>query len=241
MTARSMADALEAAFHEAAKLDAPLAARLKYVADAVSALSPEFQTAVDEFVARLHRAGAGEGAPAIGTPMPPFALPDERGRVRRLEAFLAEGPQAVVFHRGHWCPYCRLSLAAMAEVGRAAKEVGAGLIAITPEPQPLTKAMRAAAGFEFPVLTDLDNGYALSLGLAIWVEEGMAQMIKAAGWDIGAYQGSGSWMLPIPAGFVLDRGGVVRARFVDPDYRLRMPMEDILRALKDSVAKAAVA
>ena len=43
----------------------------------------------------------------------------------------------------------------------------------------------------------------------------------------------GSWNLPVPPTFVLDPGGVVRARHVDPDYRERMDPADILAALAD--------
>lgn len=39
-------------------------------------------------------------------------------------------------------------------------------------------------------------------------------------------------MLPIPATFVVGADGVVRARFVDPDYRRRMAVEELLDALR---------
>jgi len=41
-----------------------------------------------------------------------------------------------------------------------------------------------------------------------------------------------SWRLPVPATFVLDREGVVRARHVDADYRTRMEPVDVLDALR---------
>jgi peroxiredoxin len=40
-------------------------------------------------------------------------------------------------------------------------------------------------------------------------------------------------LLPIPATLVVGRDGRVKARFVDPDFRHRLRMEDILRAVKD--------
>jgi peroxiredoxin len=39
-------------------------------------------------------------------------------------------------------------------------------------------------------------------------------------------------MLPIPATFVVGRDGVVKARFVDPDFRRRMAVEELIAALK---------
>ena len=40
-------------------------------------------------------------------------------------------------------------------------------------------------------------------------------------------------MLPIPATFVVGRNGHIKARFVDPDYRKRMAIEDLLAAMRD--------
>jgi peroxiredoxin len=39
-------------------------------------------------------------------------------------------------------------------------------------------------------------------------------------------------MLPIPATFVVGADGLIKARFVDPDYRKRMAIEDMLQALR---------
>ena len=57
-------------------------------------------------------------------------------------------------------------------------------------------------------------------------------MIAAAGFDVAKYQGNDSWMVPIPATFVVGTDGRVKARFVDPDYRKRMAIEDLLAALR---------
>ena len=46
------------------------------------------------------------------------------------------------------------------------------------------------------------------------------------------YQGNQTWVMPIPATFVVARDGVVTARFIDPDYRNRMTIEELLAALK---------
>jgi peroxiredoxin len=80
----------------------------------------------------------------------------------------------------------------------------------------------------------LDNGYALSLNLVIWLGEEMVRFISAAGLDIPKYQGNDSWMVPIPATFVVGRDGRVKARFVDPDYRKRMAIEDLISALRNA-------
>jgi hypothetical protein len=39
-------------------------------------------------------------------------------------------------------------------------------------------------------------------------------------------------MLPIPATFVVGRDALIRARFIDPDYRNRMTISDMLTAMR---------
>lgn len=107
-------------------------------------------------------------------------------------------------------------------------------MAITPEGRKYTAALKTESGAEFSILTDVDNGYALSLNLAIWVDEAMSRLIAAAGWNIPIYQGNNSWILPIPATFIVGTDGKVVARYVDPDYRRRMEIEDLLVALKSA-------
>ena len=74
----------------------------------------------------------------------------------------------------------------------------------------------------FPVLSDMDNGYALMLNLAFLISDEKRRAMIKAGWDFSPYQGNANWTLPIPATFVLIAGGRVKARFIDPDYRRRM-------------------
>jgi peroxiredoxin len=164
--------------------------------------------------------------------MPSFLLPDDSGHLVSLEEILEKGPVALAFHRGHWCPYCRINTNALVEAQSKARAEGGQIAAILPERRQFASELRAEAKVPFPILLDMDNGYAMSLNLAIWVGEEMKQMMAQSGWNLPTYQGNDAWMLPIPATFVVASDGRVTARFVDPDYRKRMAMEDMLDALK---------
>ena len=60
----------------------------------------------------------------------------------------------------------------------------------------------------------------------------MEQFMSARGNVLPKFQGNDTWMLPIPATFVVGQDGRIKARFVDPDYRKRMAVEDLIAALK---------
>lgn len=101
---------------------------------------------------------------------------------------------------------------------------------ITPERQPYARQLRETANAPYPVLTDLDNGYAMSLDLAIWLTPDLQDILSVN--DLPRFHGNDAWILPIPATFVLGRDGVIVARFVDPDFRKRMEIDDMIAALK---------
>src|SRR5919201_2063682 len=129
-----------------------------------------------------------------------------------LDELLGTGPVAVTFHRGHWCPYCRININALSQAHQEISTEGGKIVAIMPDRQKFAAELKSAGQIPFPILTDMDNGYALSLNLAIWVGAEMQKMM-AGRQDLPAYQGNSSWMLPIPATFVVGRDGLVKARF----------------------------
>ena len=139
------------------------------------------------------------------------------------------------FHRGHWCPYCRLNAVGLAEIAPEVERLGAQIVAISPEKGRYAAELKAYARAPFPVLADIDNGYALELNLLFWVGDEKREAMQAGGFDIAPYQGNETWMLPIPATFIVGRDGVVKARHIDPDYRRRMDLDKLLAALKSAL------
>ena len=226
------ATTLAEAFEQARSMDAPLGERLSAYARAIRNLNAPFAEAVDRLIARLRAGSAVTGSPKEGEPMPPFLLPDHSGRLVSLEDLVAAGPVAVTFARGHWCPYCRIAVSALAEIADDAKALGAQIVAIVPDRQRFAAQLRAETAAPFPILTDVENGYALSLGLVFWVGEEMQKLMLARNANPAESQGNDSWFLPVPATFIVGRDGLIKARHVDPDYRTRMEIDSVLEALR---------
>jgi peroxiredoxin len=224
-------ETLDDAFRRVRDLDVSLQEQRRAFAETVRRERPEFAAAVDRLVTRLRQYGAGESAPQVGDSMPPFVLPDDTAQMVSLDELLNRGPVAVTFHRGHWCPYCRININALAEAHRALPESGGQIVAIMPDRQKFVAELKSQSNVPFPILTDMDNGYALSLNLTIWVGAEVQKMMQDR-LDLPAFQGNSSWMLPIPATFVVGRDGLIRARFIDPDYRNRMMISDMLAAMQ---------
>ena len=226
---------LRNAFQQCRDMEGTLREQLEAYAAAGREIFPAYGEAVDRLVARLHESGGGENAPHSGDPMPPFLLPDEQGKLVTLGSLIARGPVAVMFFRGHWCPYCRLNASAVIQAMGRIKAMGGQVVAIMPELQEYAEKFKAEFAAPFPVLTDLDNGYALSLNLAIWLDAEIQHLLSNQ--NLATFHGNDGWVLPIPATFVVGRDGVVKARFVDPDFRKRMEIDDLLSALRSAGAE----
>lgn len=231
----STASTLENLFEQCRDMDASLAERLATFAEAIRTQRPAFGDAVERLVNRLRENGVGATAPKPGDLMPPFVLPDEIGRLVSLQELLSRGPVAITFHRGHWCPYCRINIHALVKAHDLIARDGGQIVAVIPERQQYATEFKIDGHVPFPVLIDMDNGYAMSLNLTFWFGEEMKEIMRhRSDRDIAKFQGNDSWMLPIPATFIVGRSGRIGARFVDPDYRKRMAIDDLVTALRNT-------
>jgi peroxiredoxin len=226
-----MGDPYDDAIAAARALAAPLDARLGMARDACRLILPEYDAALDAFVARLERAEAGRFAPKPGEPFPDFALPDDEGRLWRMDALRAEGPVVVALHRGGWCDFCQINLAALAEALPRLRAAGGSLVAVAPQRAAWAARHRAEAGAEFPMLADMGCAVATALGLTVLLDETLRGLLLEFGIDLAHTNGDDGLTIPIPATFVVRRDGVVAARHLDPDPRRRMDIEAMIAAV----------
>jgi peroxiredoxin len=73
----------------------------------------------------------------------------------------------------------------------------------------------------FEMLRDHGNQVAARYGLVFTLPEELRAIYLKFGIDLAKGNGDGTWRLPIPARFVIDRTGVIRAADADPDYTRR--------------------
>jgi len=181
------------------------------------------------------RAGAAAvratGLP-IGATAPAFTLPDATGEPVALAALLARGPVVLAFYRGEWCPFCNLELRALQQHLDEITAAGATVVAISPQAPDHSLSVTAEHELSFDVLSDVDQNVIDAYGLLYTVEGDTRDLMEHVfSRDLALENADGSWRLPIPATFVLDGDGIVRAAHVDADYRTRMEPADIVAAV----------
>lgn len=102
---------------------------------------------------------------------------------------------------------------------------------ISPELPARVADMAAKQKLTFPILWDEKSVVAEAFGLAFVLPDDLRQVYIGFGNDLAVRNGDPSWRLPVPARFVVDRGGVVRSVEADPDYTRRPEPEATLEAL----------
>jgi peroxiredoxin len=231
MTETRESNDTEAAFALARAAHPTLVGQIAAYAAGLAERHPATSVAYRALVETLIGGEAGVGAPKPGDRLPPFVLPDETGHLLTSEALLAVGPLVVSFNRGSWCPMCWLELTALEALREDVTRRGGEIVSIVPEAAVHCRQLKTRLGLGFPVLSDIDNGYALELGLATSLSNELRELFTVAGIDIGLYQRSDAWFVPIPATFVVDRGGLIRATYVNADFHTRGEPADVLAVL----------
>ena len=114
------------------------------------------------------------------------------------------------------------------------RSLGADLVAISPELPDNTLTMAEKHAIPIDVLSDATSEVMKKYRLWYAVPaEVKALYLEKFGLNLEKYNGAGRWELPVPATYVLDRDGIVRAGEADPDYTVRMEPSDIVVAIRD--------
>ena len=114
------------------------------------------------------------------------------------------------------------------------RSLGADLIAVSPELPDNTLTMAEKHAIPIDILSDATSEVmkAYRLWFAVPAEV-KALYLEKFGVNLEKYNGAGRWELPVPATYVLDTSGVVRAGQADPDYTVRMEPAEIVEAVRE--------
>ncbi len=181
-------------------------------------------------VAELFASGIEDRILPVGGVAPEFALRDSNGKLVRSADLLAQGPLIIKFFRGRWCPYCMTELEAWRDPHGRLRERGISLVAISPQIERQSDFMVGQHGLRFPVLSDPGCALAAQFGLVYNVPEYHRQYFRSILVNIPFINGDESWLLPLPATYVIARDGLVRFAEAHADYRVRPDPEEALEA-----------
>jgi peroxiredoxin len=188
--------------------------------------------------AELIESGQALRAKKAGDTAPEFTLLDPDGKPVFSRELLARGPLVVSFYRGVWCPYCNLELQALQSALPDITARGASLVAISPQTAPNSRKSQRENKLGFPILSDVRSEVANAFGVRFALPDELIGLYKSFKNDLPTFNDDPSWVLPMPARYVIGADGVIAYAEVSPDYTQRpdpselLPVLDRLRSSK---------
>jgi peroxiredoxin len=201
-------------------------------ADFMAKIPAEIWEAMERAHTDLIASGVSKHALKACDRVPDFHLPEAHGGFVRLSDLLAKGPVVLSFYRGGWCPYCNLELRALQKMLPEITELGAELVAVSPQTPDESLSTAEKNELAFPVLSDIGSATAKAFRIAFDLAEELRPIYAWSGHALPDKNGDESWTLPIPATYIIDPNSTVALAFLDVDYRNRLEPTDVVTVLR---------
>lgn len=168
-----------------------------------------------------------------GNKIPSIMLATPEGESFDLNAFVKEQPAVLVFYRGGWCPYCNAHLQELMDADPRLRALGYEILAVSPDrPEKLAESIEKHE-MSYRLLSDTAMTAAKAFGVAFRVEDKTIKKYKEHNLDLEEASGQKHHLLPVPSVFILDREGVVRYVYYNPNIKDRLKAESIIQQAKE--------
>lgn len=128
-----------------------------------------------------------------------------------------------------------MELEALKEIDSAVQDLGARIVVLTPELERYTRALHKKLSLPFDILTDLHLKIAEQFGLVFTFPDYLRDLYKSFGSTLDRFHDESEYRLPIPARYIIDSNGLIRAADVNADYTIRPEPSETLKLLKEVV------
>jgi peroxiredoxin len=180
---------------------------------------------------------SGEQAPA-------FVVLDADGNEFAFDPDALERPVVLITFRGGWCPFCNMHLSELRTVVPEIAAMGVDVMFLSGDRPDMLYASLATdtqeniADLDYKIYSDADAQAAIALGIAFQVSERLVSGRRDKGQDIEGSSILNHGVLPVPAVYAIDTAGTIRFDFVEPDYKVRLPADELLAVAKELAENA---
>ena len=173
-----------------------------------------------------------------GDPAPRFVVAAVESSPVEFDPQNLDKPVMLLVFRGGWCPYCNMYLAEMRHVIPEIQAMGIDVLFLSGDrPEMLYKsleheAQEEIAGLDYTILSDADAQASVALGIAFKAPQRAMDYVNKKGDGFPESSMDRHGVLPVPAVFAIGRDGVIEFAFVNPDYKVRLPADELLAAAR---------
>src|SRR6201988_3463602 len=132
-----------------------------------------------------------------------------------------------------------MELEALQQIHSEVRALGAQMVVLTPELERYTRALHKKLNLSFDILSALHLKVGEQFRLVFTLPDYLRELYKSFGSTLDRFNDEPEYRLPIPARYVIDRSGIIRAADLNADYTIRPEPSDTLRQLRTLSAAAA--
>jgi peroxiredoxin len=125
-----------------------------------------------------------------------------------------------------------MELEALQEIDSEVRQLGGQIVALTPQLERYTRNVHKKLKLTFDILTDLYLKTAEPFRLAFKLPDYLRELYKSFGNSLDRFHDESEYRQPMPARYVIDKEGIIRAADVNADYTIRSEPSDTVRILK---------
>lgn len=163
----------------------------------------------------------------IGEAAPPVNGNSILGESINWAKRLENGPVAIIFFRGTWCPYCSRYLH---QIDSKLKEekLNASIIAIAPQFPEFSRDDISDEDYAFDVIYD-EGQYYMKAYKSVSKTSSMKDYAEKKPEWLEQHESNA---LPVPATYIVNQQGIITDRHFDEDYTKRMDIDRLLSELR---------
>jgi peroxiredoxin len=159
-----------------------------------------------------------------------------------LDPQALQRPAILITFRGGWCPFCNMHLSELKDAIPQISDLDVDVLFLSGDRPELLYASleretaESIADLGYTILSDADAQAAMALGIAFRASDRTIERRHEKGQDIEKSSMDRHGVLPVPAVFVVGRDGMISYTYVNPDYKIRLPADDLLAAARSIAA-----
>ena len=180
---------------------------------------------------------------AVGQEAPRFEVRTVENKPFVFDPRRLERPVVLVTFRGGWCPFCNMHLSELKDVISDIDALGVDVLFLSGDrPDQLYSTLSREtqddiAGLDYTILSDADVQAAVALGVAFKASQRTIDRRNEKGQDIEESSMLRHGVLPVPAVFAIGQDGIIAFTYANPDYKIRLPADELLAAVREIVQK----
>ncbi len=195
------------------------------------------EMAIAESADKITPLKSGEQAPA-------FVVLNADDEEFFFDPYALERPAVLITFRGGWCPFCNMHLSELRDVVPEIAAMGVDVIFLSGDRPEMLYASLAQdtqetiADLDYKIYSDADAQAAIALGIAFKASDQLINGRISKGQDIEGSSMLNYGVLPVPAVYAIDTTGIIHFDFVEPDYKVRLPADELLAVAKELAESA---